>query len=110
MTAKTLSLNTRQWRVLLHDNLDVLKAAVAGTETIDETGLKQIHAQLDDMKMLAVAWFQVGVPTQIQTPSVAETADVPAQADGAAPKPKGGWPKGKPRKQRNAPGIAQAVQ
>lgn len=59
---KTLSLNTRQWRVLLHDNLDVLKAAVQSTETIDETGLKQIHAQLDDMKMLAAAWFQVGIP------------------------------------------------
>lgn len=60
--SKTLSLNTRQWRVLLNDNLDVLKAAVQSTEVINEDGLKQFHAQLDDMKMLAVAWFQVGVP------------------------------------------------
>jgi hypothetical protein len=59
---KTLSLNTRQWRVLLADNLDVLKGQVVGTELINEDNLKQIHAQLDDMKMLAVAWFQVGVP------------------------------------------------
>lgn len=59
---KTLSLNTRQWRVLLHDNLDVLKAAVAGTETINEEGLKSFHEHLDTMRMLASAWYQVGMP------------------------------------------------
>lgn len=73
MTEKrTLALSGRQWRVLLHDNLDVLKAIVQQTETIDEQGLRNICAQLDDMKMLAVAWFKAGQP-----------ADVPAQANGA---------------------------
>ena len=66
MTEKrTLALSTRQWRVLLHDNLDVLKAAVQQTEAIDETGLKQFCAQLDDMEMLAGAWFQVSVPPEV---------------------------------------------
>lgn len=77
MTPKTLSLNSRQWRVLLHDNLEVLKAAVAGTETINDDGLKQLCTQLDDMKMLARAWFQVSVPPA--------SADVPVQANGAEP-------------------------
>lgn len=60
--SKTLSLSTRQWRVLLNDNLDVLKATVQSTEVINDDGLKQFCAQLDDMKMLASAWFQVGMP------------------------------------------------
>lgn len=73
---KTLALNARQWRVLLHDNLEVLKGAVAGTETINEGGLKQLVSQLDDMKMLAKAWFQVSVPVP---------SEVPAQGNGAEP-------------------------
>lgn len=62
---RTLALSTRQWRVLLHDNLDVLKAAVANTETVTADGLKQFCAQLDDMKMLASAWFQAGMPAPV---------------------------------------------
>jgi len=63
MTEKrTLALSGRQWRVLLHDNLDVLKAIVQQTEAIDEQGLRNICTQLDDMKMLAVAWYKAGVP------------------------------------------------
>lgn len=100
---KTLSLNTRQWRVLLHDNLDLLKTAVVGTETLNQEGLGQICAQLDDMKMLATAWFQVGVPAV----PVAEPAAAAPQTNGVAEPKRRGWPKGK---KRNAPGIVQAVQ
>jgi hypothetical protein len=68
MTEKrTLALSTRQWRVLLNDNLDVLKGAVQSTETLNSDGLKTFCAQLDDMKMLASAWFQVGAPAPVPT-------------------------------------------
>lgn len=74
MTEKrTLALNTRQWRVLLHDNLDLLKAAVQQTEALNEDGLKNFYAQLDDMRMLATAWYQVSAPVK--------AADVPAETD-----------------------------
>lgn len=100
--SKTLSLNTRQWRVLLHDNLDVLKAQVAGSETINEDGLKAVHAQLDDMKMLAAAWYQVGVP-----PIVSEQPAQPApQTNGAAPPKK----RGRKSNAEKAALAAQAVQ
>lgn len=92
---RTLSLNARQWRVLLHDNLEVLKANVASTETIREEDLRVVCAQLDDMKMLASAWFQVS-HQPVQEP-VAKAADVPASGNGAEPKKRGGWPKGKKR-------------
>jgi hypothetical protein len=90
MTEKrTLALNTRQWRVLLHDNLDLLKAAVQQTEALNEDGLKNFYAQLDDMRMLATAWFQVSAPKE---PEV-KAADVPAQTNGvSAPKKRRGRP------------------
>lgn len=101
---KTLSLNTRQWRVLLHDNLDVLKAQVAGSETINEDGLKAVHAQLDDMKMLAAAWFQVGVPSVVH--DICELPPVKQEANGAAPPKK----RGRRSNAEKAALAAQAVQ
>lgn len=99
MTEKrTLALDARQWRVLMHDNLDVLKAFVQQTETINEDGLRGIVAHLDNMRMLAGAWYQVSAPKPV-------AADVPAQAIGGPEKPKRGWPKGKKRNQ-----AAQVVQ
>jgi hypothetical protein len=100
--SKTLSLNTRQWRVLLADNLDVLKGQVVGTELINEDNLKQIHAQLDDMKMLAVAWFQVGVPAVAPAEPVAQAAPT----NGAAPPKR----RGRRTNAERAAMAAQAVQ
>src|ERR1700722_17585368 len=78
MTEKrTLALNSRQWRVLLHDNLEQLKAGVLQAETINEQALRDFYARLEDIKMLAGAWFQVSQP---QEP---KAADVPATANGA---------------------------
>ena len=87
---RTLALSTRQWRVLLHDNLDVLKAAVQQTEALDEAGLKQFCDQIEHMKMLAGAWFQVSAPE-------VKAADVPAHTNGATP----------PRKRRGRPSNAE---
>lgn len=101
MTEKrTLALSTRQWRVLLHDNLDVLKAAVQQTESLSEEGLKTFCAQLDDMRMLAGAWFQVSVPIAAQVQE-AKDADAmqshPPSGNGATP----------PRKRRGRPSNAE---
>lgn len=96
---KTLSLNTRQWRVLLNDNLDVLKAAVQSTETINEEGLKAFHDQLDNMRMLSVAWFQVGIsPAEPVVQAAPET-------NGAAPPKRRGR-----RTNAERAAAAQAVQ
>lgn len=95
MTEKrTLALNARQWRVLLHDNLDVLKATVQQTEVLEEDTLRAFCSQLDNMKMLASAWFQVS-PKKEPEPA---TAEVPVQANGELPKRRG-----RPPKKRMAP-------
>lgn len=87
MTEKrTLALSGRQWRVLLHDNLDVLKAIVQQTETIDEQGLRNICTQLDDMKMLAAAWYRAGQPAAADVPAQANGADVVKKRRGRPPK------------------------
>ncbi len=67
----------------------MLKAAVQQTEALNEEGLKAFCAQLDDMKMLASAWFQVSVPVK--------AADVPASTNGATP----------PKKRRGRPSNAE---
>lgn len=88
MTEKrTLALDARQWRVLIHDRLDLLKAAVQQTEALNEDGLKSFIAQIDDMRMLATAWFQVSAPKEVKA------ADVPAETNGvSAPKKRRGRP------------------
>lgn len=92
-TKRTLALSTRQWRVLLHDNLDVLKAAVQQTEALSQEGLDQFCAQLDDMRMLAAAWFQVSPkPAQVAQPD-----EPAAHTNGATP----------PRKRRGRPSNAE---
>ncbi len=116
MTAKpnTLALNARQWRVLMNDHLEVLKAAVSSAEVLDEAGLKNVFRHLDEVRLMAGAWYQ-----NSPAPANAAVADAPApepvkqtqieQAPVVYNGPKrGGWPKGKPRKQRMNP--AQAVQ
>ena len=101
---KTLPLNSRQWRVLLNDHLEVMKGAVSQTEVIDETALRNIYKHLDEMKMQATAWFQVSAPAVV--PADAEGATQDASAEAPA-KRRGGWTKGKPRKDRAG---TQAVQ
>lgn len=85
---KTLQLNARQWRVLLHDHIEVLKSAVSQTESINEEALRNMYKHMDEMKMQATAWFQVS----------ADGVSVPADAVDEPAKPKkGGWPLGKKR-------------
>lgn len=96
MTTRTLALSTRQWRVLLHDNLEVLKAFVHKTETLTADDLAETNVHLDNMKMLASAWFQAGAPA-------AEPIAVPPTNGATAPKKKRGRPS-------NAEIAARAVQ
>jgi hypothetical protein len=104
----TLALNARQWRVLMNDHLEVLKAVVASAEVLDDAGLKNVMRHLDEVRLMAGAWYQ-------NSPPPAPAADVQAAADvaqdtqtnDAAPKRRGGWPAGKPRKQRLNPAQVQ---
>lgn len=96
----TLGLNARQWRVLMNDHLEVLKGAVAASEVLNEPGLANVVRHLDEVRLMATAWFQ-NSPKAEQ-----EAVTHVAEANGAAPeKKRGGWPKGR---KRNAP--AQVVQ
>lgn len=92
MTEKrTVALSNRQWRVLLHDGLDLLaawKATIQTTETLTPENLKLIFTQLDDMKMLATAWYQVGMPPAVPT----ETIAAPQTNGATAPRKKRGRP------------------
>lgn len=110
----TLALNARQWRVLMNDHLEVLKAGILSSEVLDDAGLKNVFRHLDEVRLMAGAWYQnspVPEKPKITIPDLGaamgmEPLDMsqPAQsANGVAPK-KGGWPKGKSRKQ-----PAQAV-
>jgi len=104
----TLSLNARQWRVLMADHLDVLKAGVSSSEVLNEDGLKVVMHHIDQVRLMAVAWYQ-NSPAPVADAAGAVTGEqiaAPANANGAAPKRKGGWPAGRPRKRQ----IAAAVQ
>jgi len=108
MTAQTLSLNARQWRVLMNDHLEVLKAGVAAAETLDEKGLKEVMRLLDQVRLMASAWYQNSPAPAAEAVAPEPQAEQPVeqQANGAAPK-RGGWPKGKPRKRMNPAGAVQ---
>jgi hypothetical protein len=94
----TLALNARQWRVLLADHLDVMKGAVTSTENINEEALRNMYKHLDEMKMQATAWFQVSAAPAGEPAAQMQQEVQPAhQANGAAPKRKGGWQKGRKR-------------
>lgn len=96
----TLGLNARQWRVLMNDHLEVLKGAVAASEVLNEPGLANVVRHLDEVRLMATAWFQ-----NSPKPEQEAITHVP-EANGAAPKRKGGWPAGKPRK-RAAAAVVQ---
>ncbi len=110
MTAKpnTLALNARQWRVLMNDHLEVLKGIVGTTDVLDEAGIKTVFHHVDQVRLMAVAWRQSSVPAVVvEEPAVLQPEQIAAaQTNGTTRR--GGWPKGKPRKQRMNP--AQAVQ
>lgn len=96
----TLALNARQWRVLMNDHLEVLKAGVASAEVLDDAGLKNVLWHLDEVRLMAGAWYQ-NSPAPAPTADVQADAEQDTQTNGAVRK--GGWPKGKSRKQRLAP-------
>jgi hypothetical protein len=98
----TLSLNARQWRVLLNDRLEVLKAVVASGEFLNDATLKDVFEHLDQARLMTVAWRQNSpqeVAEAAEPQAQGEQAPAP-QANGAVPKRKGGWPAGKPRKRK----------
>lgn len=103
MTDKpTLSLDSAEWRAMLGHNLNRAGEFVQSTAAINQLQVKAFHDHLDRMKALVSAWY-ASAPAAVAD-AVAEQAqpEAPAhpQANGAAPKRKGGWPLGKKRKQR----------
>jgi|ERR1700748_2206433 len=88
---KTLALDARQWRVLLCDRLDVLKANVQSAEGITEQGLQSFVDQVETVRMLATAWCQVSPrqePAYLDEPKAVQSSDpeMPKRRRGRPPK------------------------
>lgn len=105
----TLAIDQTEWRVLFASNIARVNEFVNQTVALTPESLAQLQDHLERAKLLAVAW-------QRSSPAVAQGAvSQPAQAqppidpkaNGEAPKRKGGWPLGKPRKQRMNPAQVQ---
>jgi hypothetical protein len=115
MTEKpaTLSLDSSEWRAMLGHNLNRAVEFLQANTQVTPEQVAAFHQHLDRMKALVSAWHLSVPPVAKEAVKEADQSDAPApvHSNGEAPKPRrGGWPLGKPRKKRNAPGIAQQVQ
>jgi hypothetical protein len=111
MTDKqTLSLNESEWRGLLMQNLVQAHEFAQGAHRIGPIEVKGLHERLDRMKALVAAWHlsQPALPPGMSNPGTQQETNAPVpQANGAEPKKKPGWPKGKPRKRANPDQVVQ---
>lgn len=105
---KTLALSSREWNALLTVNATDLANLFQAQPIPTPELCAQLAQRIDRMRAILPGWLASVPHAAPDAPkeSAQPSAQVAAQANGAAPK-KGGWPKGKPRKKRNAPGIAQ---
>lgn len=99
----TLSIDQSEWRVLFASSVQRMQEFVGQNHVLSAENLPLLLDHLDRAKVLAVAWQRAAVPAQsVEPPAPA----VKTETNGAAPKRKGGWPAGKPRKRM----ATQAVQ
>lgn len=105
MTDKpTLSLDSAEWRAMLGHNLIRAIEFVQSSTHVTAENVTAFHLHLDRMKALATAWHLSAPKAADSAVASDQHAQAPAtaQTNGAAPKRKGGWPKGKPRKRHAA--------
>lgn len=100
---KTLTIGTREWNVLLAHNAAELAGLFQQQPNPTPDLYKNIVAHMDRMKEILPGWL-ASAPAPAPEPAsqqVQQKEPVAPQANGAAPKPKGkgGWPKGRSRKQ-----------
>jgi hypothetical protein len=108
-TPKTLTIGTREWNVLLAHNAAELATFFQQQPAPTAESYKGIIAHIDRMKGILPGWLASAPPVAPEAATQQGRADaVPAsQSNGAAPRKRGGWPKGKKRTRTAA---AQAMQ
>ena len=104
----TLSLGPREWRSLITTNLTDAAQFVHQNDVLGPENLTLFLDHMNRIKAMISAWH-LSTPAVAADKAAAEPApksETKAATNGAAPaKRKGGWPRGKPRKQ-----VQQVVQ
>lgn len=108
-TPKTLTIGVREWNVLLAHNAAELVAFFQQQPTPTAESYHNIVAHMDRMKEILPGWLASAPHAAPELVAQQAQGDIPpgAQANGEAPKKRGGWPKGK---KRTRVASAQAVQ
>lgn len=106
---KTLTIGTREWNVLLAHNATELATFFNQQPAPTPESYRNIVAHMDRMKEILPGWL-ASAPQAVAEPVNQQAQGkepVSEQTNGAAPKKRGGWPKGK---KRTRVAQAQAVQ
>lgn len=109
---KTIQFTPEEWKKLVLVNVkqlhDWLENVPGNTETgraaLTEEHLQLIGGHLSRTYEFLIAWSKSRVdvpPTAVEMPEEAASQDEATEAEPVEPR-KGGWPKGKPRKARDA--------
>lgn len=94
--SNTLSIDASEWRVLFSANIARVNDFINQNATLSAEHLKLLHEHMDRAKLLASAW---AAATPQAAPEQAAQAMAEAPADVQTERKKGGWPKGRSRKQ-----------
>lgn len=105
----TITLNTDEWRALLAANLAHAAQFAQAKAVISLDELRAVHEHFDRMKSIATAWHFSPPPMAQEAPGQAAASDAAptTNAHDAAPKRKGGWPKGRSRKRGSGAEVVQ---
>ncbi len=91
----TLSIDATEWRVLFSANIARINEFTNQNATLSAEHLKALHEHMDRAKVLASAWA-AAMPQAAPEQAAQAMADAPADVQN---KKRGGWPKGRSRKQ-----------
>jgi hypothetical protein len=115
VSGRGFSIDTAEWRALCVESIQRLANFVSQNAVLSPEGLKAMHTHLDRSKTIAAAWSAAGLPVANNRPAPAAAPSAPFTVSatgvpapvvsgpaGEPVKKRGGWPKGKSRKNPRA--------
>ena len=105
---KAVAFYPPEWQAVCIGSAEQLAAFFRSGAVINAEQVKAVSDHLDRLRTFVGAW-KASVPAQMAEPAKVEEPKATAPVtNGAAPKRKGGWPKGKPRKRMNPMNVGMA--